>query len=109
MKRLGAAVLLAVAVLAGGGCSTYVDGRPVAVPGQAGTGSAPADLLTTTCRQYLAMDEPTRRKVIKAIADEGNQLVGINPDLWVGVAGALCTFVDPSAPVRDVVIGRAPR
>ena len=32
-------------------------------------------------------------------------MVATNPDLWVGVAAALCTFVDPSAPVKDVVTG----
>ena len=33
----------------------------------------------------------------------------MNPELWAGVAGALCSFVSPSAPVRDVVIGQGIR
>lgn len=92
---------LALAVLGAGGCSRAVGGTPVAAPGEVGV----AALLNTTCRDYGAMSRSARREVIAAIGAEGNQLVGANPDLWVGVAAALCSFVDPSAPVRDVVTG----
>lgn len=95
-----AVALAAVAVVAGG-CSRAVEGTPTATPGEAGRGA----LLDTTCRQYTAMAQSDRRRVIAAIAAEGNQLVAANPDLWVGVAAALCSFVSPSAPVRDVVTG----
>ena len=95
-------VLLAAAVVvAGGGCSRAVEGTPTAAPGQVGR----AALLDTTCREYTAMATTDRRAVIAAIGAEGNQLVAANPDLWVGVAAALCSFVSPSAPVRDVVTG----
>jgi len=107
--RFGVAVLAVTVAVAGGGCSTYVDGRAVGVPGQTGQNAAPADLVGTTCRQYLTMDDKTRREVIKAIAKQGNQLVSLNPDLWVGIAGALCTFVDPSAPVKDILLGQGMR
>lgn len=90
----------AVALLAGG-CSRSVEGTPTATPGEAGR----AALLDTTCREYTAMAPSGRREVIAAIGAAGNQLVAASPDLWVGVAAALCGFVAPSAPVRDVVTG----
>jgi hypothetical protein len=108
IRRLGFAVVAAVAVMAGGGCAEAITGTPVATPGEAGKGMVPADLLTTTCRDYLTMDVTTRRKVIKAIG-KTNPLVARNPELWAGVAGALCGFVDPSAPVKDVLRGQGIR
>jgi hypothetical protein len=51
------------------------------------------------------MSPTARRDVIAAIAEDGNKLVASNPDLWVGVAAALCTFAAPGAPVKDVVTG----
>jgi hypothetical protein len=51
------------------------------------------------------MNSSARREVIAAIGADGNDLVATNPDLWAGVAAALCTFASPSAPVRDVVTG----
>ena len=95
------AVLLAAAVLAVGGCSRAISGTAVGVPGQVGM----AALANTTCRDYREMSESGRQEVIAAIGADGNQLVASNPDLWVGVAAALCSFVDPSAPVKDVVTG----
>ncbi len=109
IRRLGLAVLAAAVVMAGGGCAKAITGTPVATPGEAGKGMVPADLLTTTCREYLTMDVVTRREVIKAIGKSGNQLVAMNPELWAGVAGALCGFVDPSAPMKDVVMGQGIR
>ena len=85
-------------------CSKAVGGTPVAAPGDLGAARG-ASLLATTCRQYVAMQDPDRREVIAAIGADGNQLVALNPDLWLGVAAALCTFADPSGPVRDVVTG----
>lgn len=93
-----AALILSLAV---GGCSRAIVGTPVAAPGDL----AAAALVNTTCREYSAMKEAARREVILAIGADGNQLVVMNPDLWVGVAAALCSFVAPSAPVRDVVTG----
>ena len=94
-------VLAVAAALVAGGCSRAVVGTPTAAPGEVGR----AALAGTTCRDYTAMATSDRREVIVAIAAEGNQLVAANPDLWVGVAAALCSFVSPSAPVRDVVTG----
>ena len=109
IRRLGLAALAALVVVTGAGCAEPIAGTPVAAPGQAGKPLVPADLASATCREYLAMDEATRREVIKAIGDKGNQLVTMNPEIWAGVAGALCTFVDPSAPVRDILVGQGLR
>ncbi|WP_144418182.1 hypothetical protein [Mycobacterium sp. EPa45] len=109
IRRLGCAVMAATVVLTGAGCAKAITGTPVATPGEAGKGMVPADLLTTTCREFLTMDTVTRREVIVAIGKSGNQLVASNPQLWAGVASALCGFVDPSAPVKDVVMGQGIR
>jgi len=97
-RRTIGAIAVALAV---SGCSHAIGGTPVAAPGEVGA----AALLRTTCRDYAAMTTAARRDVIVAIGEEGNKLVATNPDLWVGVAAALCSFVDPSAPVKDVVTG----
>ena len=99
LRRCGTALVVAAA-LGAAGCARAVDGTAVAAPGEPG-----AVLLATTCRQYVAMGDTDRREVITAIGADGNQLVAASPQVWVGVAAALCTFVDPSAPVRDVVTG----
>ena len=97
-----------IAVVAAG-CANEISGTPVAAPGEAGKALAPADLLSTTCRQFLTMDDTTRREVITAIGEDGNKFISGNPEVWVGVAGALCSFVDPSAPVRDIIMGEGMR
>lgn len=100
-----AVAALAATALGVSGCSRPIDGTPVAGPDATGAAVPEADLLATTCRQYQAMNSEARRAVIAAIGEDGNQLVAINPDVWVGVAAALCTFADAGAPVRDVVTG----
>jgi len=96
-RRATTTLLAVFVVLASGGCSRGIVGTPVAAPGAA--------LLATTCRDYSSMSPTARREVIAAIAEGGNKLVASNPDLWVGVAAALCTFATPDAPVKDVVTG----
>ena len=96
-RRASAAMLATVAALTVGGCSRAISGTPVAPAGAA--------LLYTTCRDYIAMKPPARREVIAAIGDDGNKMVATNPDLWVGVAAALCTFTKPGTPVKDVIMG----
>lgn len=103
--RSTTALLAVAAALAAGGCSRAIGGTPVATPGQAGISIGGAALLDTTCREYVAMGESSRREVIVAIGEDGNQLVATSPDLWVGVGAALCTFADPGAPVKDVITG----
>ncbi|MCB0924563.1 MAG: hypothetical protein KDB50_08515 [Mycobacterium sp.] len=95
------AVVALAAVLGTGGCSRAIGGTPVAAPGDLGV----AALLSTTCREYTAMKPSSRLEVITAIGADGNEMVATNPSLWVGVATALCSFVAPSAPVRDVISG----
>ena len=96
-RRTTVTVLATLTVLTSGGCSRGIAGTPVAAPGP--------PLLATTCRDYAEMTPAARREVIKAIGEAGNKLVATNPDLWTGVAAALCTFASPSAPVKDVVTG----
>ncbi len=51
------------------------------------------------------MNDADRREVIMAIGAEGNQLVGGQPRPVGGGGGRAVRFVDPGAPVRDVVTG----
>lgn len=101
LRRTAVIAVTAAAVLGAGGCSRGIGGTPVAAPGEVGV----AALLSTTCREYVSMKDGARRDVIAAIGQDGNKLVAANPDLWVGVAAALCTFVSPGAPVKDVITG----
>ena len=103
--RWAAAAVAAVAVLVAGGCSRAIPGTPVATPGEGGRSVAVGELLSTTCRQFMGLKNPERQDVITAIAEDGNEIIAMNPEVWVGVATALCTFADPSAPVRDVITG----
>lgn len=105
IRRRTAATLVAVALVSAG-CSRAIGGIPVAAPGQAGI-SEGAALLGTTCGEFVAMSKADRRKVIVAIGADGNRLVALNPDAWVDLSAALCTFVKPGAPVRDVLKGAA--
>ena len=97
----GLAVMLAAMVIGLDGCSRAVGGTAVATPGQAGL----AAKINTSCRDYMSMSQPERRDVIAAIGEDGNQILAENPDQWVAVASALCRFVDPSAPVKDILPG----
>lgn len=101
VRRCTAMALVVAAAVSTGGCTRAIGGTAVATPGQAGV----AALLDTTCRDYVGMTQPQRRDVIIAIGEDGNKLLAGNPDLWVGVTAALCNFVDPSAPVKDIVTG----
>lgn len=97
----GLAVMLAVTVIGVDGCSRAIGGTAVAPPGQAGL----AARINTSCRDYVAMSQSERRDVIVAIGDDGNKILAESPDQWVAVASALCRFVDPSAPVKDILPG----
>lgn len=92
-----AAALAVAAVLGTAGCDRSIAGTPVAAAGAA--------LLSTRCSEYVSLPEAGRREVIAAIGADGNKLVASNPELWVGLAAALCTFTDPETPVIDVVAG----
>jgi hypothetical protein len=106
VTRRRTAVALALVALVSGGCSRAIEGTPMATPGQAGIGAGTA-VLETTCGQYVTMGNADRRTVIVAIGEDGNRLVALNPDAWVDLAAALCTFVKPAAVVRDVLKGAA--
>lgn len=103
-KRWSKTVLAAVAVaitVSGSGCSRAVSGTAVAPAGVA----EEAALLSTSCKAYISMNQSARREVIVAIGDSGNKLVATNPDLWVGLAAALCAFTKTDVQVKDVVTG----
>lgn len=106
MTRRRTAIALVLVALLSSGCSRAIGGTPMATPGQAGL-SAGAAALDTTCGQYVTMSKADRRAVIVAIGEDGNRLVALNPDAWVDLAAALCTFVKPGATVRDVLKGAA--
>jgi len=97
----GLAVVLAATVIGVDGCSRAIGGNAVATPGQAGL----AAKVNTSCHDYVAMTQSQRRDVIAAIGENGNKILAENPDQWVAVASALCRFVDPSAPVKDILPG----
>jgi len=105
VNRRRTAVALVLVALLSGGCSRAIEGTPMATPGQAGVGAGAA--LDATCGQYVTMGKADRRAVIVAIGEDGNRLVAMNPDAWVDLAAALCTFVKPDATVRDVLKGAA--
>lgn len=65
---------------------------------------APGGLAATTCGEYVDMDEATQRQVIEAIGEQ-NELVALNPELWITMASAMCTFADPATLVSDAVVG----
>lgn len=89
---------MVVALLASG-CSRAIGGTPVAAPGAAGVS------LDTTCGRYIELGTAERREVIIAVGEDGNKLVALNPDAWVDLAAALCTFVNPDALVKEVLRG----
>jgi hypothetical protein len=98
-------LVLSVGVLAG--CSKTISGTPQADPVQVAEGSAPSGL-DTTCEEYGGLTDDQKRDVIAAIGEQ-NQLVERSPELWVTLAGALCTFSDPDATVKDVLNGQGVR
>lgn len=76
------------------------------VPTRTATPGAPIE--DTTCDEYIDLDEDAQRRVIVAVGKE-NELVTLNPELWITLTSALCTFAEPSTPVRDVLEGQGIR
>ena len=91
MRRWMTAALLVAAVV--GGVAAAGRSREPRWPPPSEVGSMAR--INATCRDYVGMAKPSVRDVIIAIGEDGNKLVAANPDLWVGVAAALCNFVDP--------------
>jgi hypothetical protein len=123
--------VLVGAMLALAACSTVTAGRPMADPAQTGVRTTtttppatsvaplplpgggpttpaptgpPQGLAATSCGDYVNMDDAAKRQVIDAIGQQ-NDLVALNPQLWVTLADAMCTFADPATLVDDVVAG----
>jgi hypothetical protein len=101
MTSAALAAVLAATTLGVDGCSRAIDGTALAAPGQAGL----AAKANTSCRDFVGMTQSGRQDVIAAIGQDGNKILADNPDQWVAVASALCRFVDPSAPVKDILPG----
>lgn len=80
--------------------------RPRAPRSPTATTPPAPGLASTTCGDYLEMDEATKRQVIAAIGAD-NELIGMNPELWVGMADMMCRFTDKSTYVRDAVTGQS--
>ncbi|WP_231737573.1 hypothetical protein [Mycobacterium sp. IS-1742] len=119
-----------VGALTAAGCSTVTTGTPMADPDQTGlstpttstspttrarvpdpTSRAPrppgapgTGLVDTACGDFVGMDPQTQRQVIEAIGEQ-NELVALNPELWITMASAMCTFADPATLVKDAVVG----
>ncbi|MCV7209738.1 hypothetical protein H7J75_13835 [Mycolicibacterium canariasense] len=74
---------------------------PIPTPG----GPPPTGLAATTCGDYQTMDKTQQRQVIDAIGKD-NQLVQMNPELWLGLASAMCAFTPKTTLVRDAVAGQ---
>ncbi|MFS0898563.1 hypothetical protein [Mycolicibacterium litorale] len=123
-------VACAVAAVTAAGCSNVTTGTPMADPDQTGLsttatspspttrarvpdptssaprppGAPPDGLADTTCGEYVDMDQATQRQVIEAVGEQ-NELVALNPELWITMASAMCTFADPATLVKDAVVG----
>ncbi|MET0900892.1 MAG: hypothetical protein ABWY45_23510 [Mycobacterium sp.] len=87
--------------------------RPPTVPPVPTRTNAPAPPGTpadadTTCDEYVNLDEDAQRAVISAIGEE-NDLISLNPELWITLTSALCTFAEPSTTVREVLEGQGIR
>lgn len=128
--RMAYVVGAAIFALQVAGCSNVTTGTPMADPQQIGMTTttspspttrarvpdptttaprppgapAPGGLADATCGEYVDMDPEAQRQVIEAIGEQ-NELVALNPELWVTMASAMCTFADPATLVKDAVVG----
>ncbi|WP_099023118.1 hypothetical protein [Mycolicibacterium palauense] len=106
--------MLAVVAATMVGCAKTVPGTPQADPAYAGVplesesstspGGSAAPGADSTCSEYKTFNDVQKRAVIDAISEE-NQLVAMNPELWIGLADMMCTFAGPTTKVADAVIG----
>ncbi|CDO09410.1 hypothetical protein C1S82_09955 [Mycolicibacterium cosmeticum] len=131
--KVRAVVLVLAAALALAGCSKEIEGTPMADPAATVSetptttrpprtieipipsfpnlpiptpgGPPPTGLAATTCGDYQTMDKTQQRQVIDAIGKD-NQLVQMNPELWLGLASAMCAFTPKTTLVRDAVAGQ---
>ena len=70
---------------------------------------APPNALTMTCSEYNDLDEATQLAVVRAIlAEQQNRRGTEDETVAVIMASTMCQFL-PSAVVKEVVLGEAPR
>jgi hypothetical protein len=74
-------------------------------PSPSTSGPPPTGLAATTCGDYQTMDKTQQRQVIDAIGKD-NQLIQMNPELWLGLASAMCAFTPKTTLVKDAVAGQ---
>lgn len=75
------------------------------LPGPTTSGPPPTGLAATTCGDYLTMTKQQQRQVIDAIGKD-NELIQMNPELWVGLGTAMCSFTPKTTLVKDAVAGQ---
>lgn len=107
-------VVVAGAVLAAAGCSgteqgtaTPASSAAAASPTKPGTSTAPVpagDLTTMTCAQFLALDDPTQKSTLVALADQLGYQTKVNPGNYK-IVQAMCK-ADGTKLVKDW-LGRA--
>ncbi|GAD87399.1 hypothetical protein FEK33_26990 [Nocardia asteroides NBRC 15531] len=110
----GLFVVVAGAVLAAAGCSGTEQGTATPASSAAaasttkpGTSTAPVpagDLTTMTCAQFLALDDPTQKSTLVALADQLGYQTKVNPGNYK-IVQAMCK-ADGTKLVKDW-LGRA--
>ncbi|MET0700673.1 MAG: hypothetical protein ABWY93_13495 [Mycobacterium sp.] len=79
---------------------TRTAGPPSGTPGAAPAGA------DTTCGDYNEMADADKQAVIEAIGKDNAMVQQGEPEMWISVADMLCVIAQPTAYVRDVVMGK---
>ncbi|WP_454788264.1 hypothetical protein [Mycolicibacterium lutetiense] len=135
MWRIVAGIVVAGFALSG--CSTVTAGTPMGDPAQTGistttttkrptntaapstpvvprpgaSGGAstpPPNGMSTTCREYVSMDEATQLGMVELLAENGYTGMKKNPYIWTSFVGAMCVLADRDATVVDAINKKVP-
>jgi hypothetical protein len=70
---------------------------------------APANALTMTCKEFMGLDEPAQKAVVKAIlTEEKNSPFGmLGEDFATSMATTMCPFL-PDSTVHELLMGTPP-
>jgi hypothetical protein len=79
---------------------TRTAGPPSGTPGAAPAGA------DTTCGDYNEMAVADKQAVIEAIGKDNAMVQQGEPQMWISIADMLCVIAQPTAYVRDVVMGK---
>ncbi|MEV0668763.1 hypothetical protein [Mycobacterium sp. NPDC050441] len=78
-------------------------------PGASGGASTPPpNGMSTTCREYVSMDEAAQRGMVELLAENGYVGMKKNPLLWTSFVGAMCTLADRDATVVEAINKKVP-